>query len=272
MKYIVYKYTSPTKKSYIGYTDNEERRKGEHFKKELNFTDNTSFARAIRKYGFETLEYEVLYRFEDKQEALLKEIEMIKFYDSIESGYNIHTGGTSGRGPIHDDRVVEDVVYLLKNRQDLTLQQISDITGVSTALICDIKNGNKRNMEKIERRSYQNQIGEDNKAAKLTEELVKEIKNKLTAGTSRKEIQVEYNVSKTLIQQLATGQIWGHVESDYEYKKLVVNGNAKLTAETVKEIKRDQEGGMSLRETVEKYNISRSTVQQIRYGKTWKDV
>lgn len=272
MKYIVYKYTSPKKKSYIGITCDEVRRKNDHKQKEHEFHDTTPFARAIRKYGIGAFDYEVLESFDNPEEMQEREVHWIRFYDSINSGYNLLAGGQWGSVPVHSDRAIQDVVFMLKNRQDLTLQNISDITGISKALISDIKNGNKRNMEKIERRSYQNQIGESNKASKLTEELVKEIKNKLKAGISRKQIQQDYEISKSLVQQLATGEIWGHVESDYEYKKLEVNGNAKLTEEIVKEIKIDQENGMSLRQTVEKYNISRSTVQQIRYGRTWKDV
>lgn len=272
MKYIVYKYTSPKKKCYIGITFNEVARKQSHKQKEWDYEDTTPFSRAIKKYGFEAFEYEVLERFDNEEEMKEREIYWIKFYDSINSGYNLLEGGQWGSVPVHSERTVQDTIFLLKNRQDLTLQNIADMMGMSITLVSQIKNGTKRNEEKIKRRSYQNQVGEDNKAAKLTEKLVKEIKTKLTAGTKRSDIQKDYGISKTLVQQLATGQIWSHVESDYEYKKLEINGNAKLNAEIVRSIKIDQRDGMSLAETVKKYGISRSTVQQIRYGKTWKEV
>ena len=66
--------------------------------------------------------------------------------------------------------------------------------------------------------------------------------------------------------------MWKHVESEYVYKKKETNGNAKLTAEVVKELKQDLKNGMISRKVAEKYKISEATVNQIKYGKTWKNI
>ena len=58
-KGIIYKYTSPSGKHYIGKTINPKARKREHLcnSKVLK----TKFYSAVRKYGLESFEYEVLF-------------------------------------------------------------------------------------------------------------------------------------------------------------------------------------------------------------------
>lgn len=56
MKGIIYKYTSPSGKCYIGQTINEDRRKLQH--KRAAFNENHKeydkpFYRALRKYGWD---------------------------------------------------------------------------------------------------------------------------------------------------------------------------------------------------------------------------
>ena len=63
MKGIIYKYTSPSGKCYIGQTINEDRRKLQH--KRAAFNENHKeydkpFYRALRKYGWDSFEYEVV--------------------------------------------------------------------------------------------------------------------------------------------------------------------------------------------------------------------
>ena len=65
MKGIIYKYTSPSGKCYIGQTIQENRRKSQHRRRSaFNETDAAYFHPfhvAIRKYGWDSFVYEVLY-------------------------------------------------------------------------------------------------------------------------------------------------------------------------------------------------------------------
>lgn len=54
-------------------------------------------------------------------------------------------------------------------------------------------------------------VGEDNPAAKLTVEKVREIKQGLADGTSWQELSEDFGVSKGAIQQIASGRNWGWV-------------------------------------------------------------
>jgi hypothetical protein len=54
MKGIIYKYTSPSGKCYIGQTINEKERKNQHkrtYIKVENLKLDTAFYKSIRKYG-----------------------------------------------------------------------------------------------------------------------------------------------------------------------------------------------------------------------------
>lgn len=101
---IIYKYTSPSNKVYIGQTINEEKRKREHKDYSYSNRDNMPFHAAIRKYGFESFLYEVVYEgfFNTTEESTKKLNEMeqyfIKKYDSYNTGYNATKGGDSVRG------------------------------------------------------------------------------------------------------------------------------------------------------------------------------
>lgn len=103
---IIYKYTSPSGKCYIGQTMFPRRRQHDH-KNAAKNNDSRKFYRAIRKYGWDSFEYEVLYTiFEDdlqvRQDILnKKEIYYIQKYDSFRNGYNMTPGGDSYSGENH---------------------------------------------------------------------------------------------------------------------------------------------------------------------------
>lgn len=106
---IIYKYTSPSGKHYIGQTIDEKRRKQE-FLNINNKYGGYKIHNARTKYGPENFEYEVLYTIinEDYDELIqllnLKEQEYIKLYDSIENGYNNTFYGDVTTGLMNDSK------------------------------------------------------------------------------------------------------------------------------------------------------------------------
>lgn len=95
--YIVYKITfKTTKKSYIGYTNKGIlERMHTHTKKAAAGVD-THFYKALRLYGISDCVFETLFTSNNKEEALDKEKELIKQFDTIRNGYNIADGGVGG--------------------------------------------------------------------------------------------------------------------------------------------------------------------------------
>lgn len=107
MKGIIYKYTSPSGKCYIGQTIQENRRKSQHRRSAFNETDAAYFHPfhvAIRKYGWDSFVYEVLYTVINDDEIFVREelnkreIYYIGKFNSFEKGYNCTIGG-SGHQP-----------------------------------------------------------------------------------------------------------------------------------------------------------------------------
>ncbi len=92
-KYTLYKHTGPTGKVYIGITtQNPERRWREDGS---GYKNSKHLFNAIKKYGWEEFESEIIEINLSKDEAEEKEINLIKQYNSTnrELGYNIHLGG-----------------------------------------------------------------------------------------------------------------------------------------------------------------------------------
>lgn len=95
---VVYKYTSPSGKSYIGQTTNEVHRRRTWFCMKRRYAGAT-INRARAKYGPENFEYTVLFKkvftsFEEAKTELDKmEIHYIELYDTFKNGYNNTIGG-----------------------------------------------------------------------------------------------------------------------------------------------------------------------------------
>lgn len=90
--YRVYKHTFPNNKIYIGITSINPLKRwknGEGYRTQLVY-------RAIKKYGWDNIQHEIICEGLSKKEAEQKEIELIAEYKStnLEFGYNISLGGS----------------------------------------------------------------------------------------------------------------------------------------------------------------------------------
>ena len=93
---IIYKATNKTtKKEYVGLTKNElSNRKADHKRKAKSGKSTMAFHDAIRKYGFENFEWEIIDTATTLEELNEKEIYWIKKLNTlIPNGYNIEKGG-----------------------------------------------------------------------------------------------------------------------------------------------------------------------------------
>jgi len=99
---IIYKITNTiTKLSYIGYTKQSlDNRWKQHYKQALKESKNRKFYNAIRKYGIEVWETEIIDTADTPVEAKNKETTYIKEYNSYYAGYNSTFGGDGNNGII----------------------------------------------------------------------------------------------------------------------------------------------------------------------------
>lgn len=95
---IIYKYTSPSGKVYIGQTINEKRRRYSFYNLNRRYA-GPKIERARKKYGPKNFKYEVIFKvsshIQDEVREILnkKEKEYIQLFNSLNNGYNSSIGG-----------------------------------------------------------------------------------------------------------------------------------------------------------------------------------
>lgn len=95
---IIYKYTSPSGKVYIGQTMNEQQRRGSFLNPNRPYS-GPKINKAREKYGVDNFEYEIIFKVSSmiKEEVVQilnqKEQQYIKMFDSYYNGYNSTPGG-----------------------------------------------------------------------------------------------------------------------------------------------------------------------------------
>jgi len=131
--YVVYKHTSPSNKSYIGYTKNIDRRSGEHEKANGS---NPAFHNAVKLYGWDTIQTEILADNLTEIEAKSLEIYYIKKLDTlVPNGYNLTKGGDGNGAKYGKDNVRATAVRALNI---LTMEERSFDTINEAAEFCKI--------------------------------------------------------------------------------------------------------------------------------------
>lgn len=115
---VVYRYISPSGKSYIGQTKDEHKRR--LCFKPTKYYSGSRLDNAIKKYGIDSFTYEILYRneynsFEEATNDLNeKEKYYIAKYDSYRNGYNMTLGGEGVRGFRLEGEAKERMIIHLK--------------------------------------------------------------------------------------------------------------------------------------------------------------
>lgn len=128
----IYKITcNETGKCYIGQSINIENRWKQHLYESFNRQDDTKFHNAIRKYGKENFELEVLEECELNQEILdERERYWIEYYDSYEKGYNSTRGGQQGSCWRYNPEEIQKLW-----NDGLTTEEIADSLQCSSSLV-----------------------------------------------------------------------------------------------------------------------------------------
>ncbi len=96
---IIYKLTSPSGKSYIGRTNDFNRRMIEH-KSTAKNSPGWTLHKAINKYGWSNMKQEILMEVHPRESQDIEEF-LIKKYDTVKIGYNetyVGGGGSQWEG------------------------------------------------------------------------------------------------------------------------------------------------------------------------------
>ena len=189
---IIYKITNNiTNKVYVGQTIQKLKdRWYRHCSSKGNKGElNMHIKRSIIKYGKENFSISLLEEcnVEDLDE---RERYWIKFYNSYENGYNETIGGQDGRKPLKLKNDIQEVIDLYNSGKSLRLvAKTFNVDHATIKHILDLNNVSIR----------------DTRTYKLSQSDRQDIINKIKNGSSRKDIQNEYKISKSYLSQLING-------------------------------------------------------------------
>lgn len=100
--HVIYRHSSPSEKSYIGYTKHKDRRAEEHARSNGS---NPAFHNAVKLYGWDNIKTEILEEQLILSEAKELEKYYIKLFDTRKNGYNCTDGGDGNGAKVGKDNV-----------------------------------------------------------------------------------------------------------------------------------------------------------------------
>ena len=224
---IIYTYINKiNNKRYIGQTINPQQRKNAHKSDAFNSNSsdyNSILHQAFRKYGYENFTYEVLAQTDDIDALNLLEIFFIdKFNCQIPNGYNIEQGGKNSiKPPMTKENKMERIWDQAKLTEEEVIElRIAYKNNESPKKIYEMKY-----KDRLHYQSFMNiwtgkryglimpEIFEEKRHTKLTEEIVKQIReDRKNTGMSYEKLANKYNISKATISDVINFRTWKNVQ------------------------------------------------------------
>ncbi len=173
MIHYIYCYTNKiNNKQYVGQTNNIERRKKQHLQDSLHchqgheISYNLPFHSAIRKYGIDNFNLEILEIIETDNWDEVNELETkyIKEKNSLApNGYNLKAQGAANKGLNMSKLPMEQILSIMSDlRNGVEIKVIAEKNNLSRAYISDINNGRCCKISEIQQYPIQqNRITED---------------------------------------------------------------------------------------------------------------
>ena len=152
MIHYIYCYTNKiNNKKYIGQTNNIERRKKQHIQDSVychkghEISHNLPFHSAIRKYGIDNFEFEILEIIETEEWSEVNNLEskyINNFHTICPNGYNLQAQGQANKGLNKSklsEETIAEIISKLKNKE--LISNIAEQYQLSRSYISDINNG-----------------------------------------------------------------------------------------------------------------------------------
>lgn len=211
INYVVYKITNiVTKRCYIGVDSYFPKRIKQHQNLLLkNKHKNKYLQSSYNKHGKDNFTFELLEQCNTREEMLGKEKEFIKYFNSLENGYNHTEGGEGSFGYIHSE---EAISKMSSWKRVFTKEWIENI---SKGTIGIPKN---KGIKRINHPNYSNWLGgEKHPVAIFKQEDINNIRKYYTEGKTLKELAIMFNTSNTYIWSIVNNYFWK--DDNYEKSK-----------------------------------------------------
>lgn len=194
-EYSVYMHTTPNSKRYIGITCQDTKKRWGNGN---NYSKQTYFSNAIKKFGWNNIKHEILYTALTKEEAEQKERELIAFYNSADRkyGYNIDLGGKSKGRCSEETRKKISEIRKGKKPSEHMLQRAKE---VNTGKICSEETRRKISLAQIGKVvsiETRTKISNSHKGKKLSDEHRRSISNKVKQSWTAERRQRMSEISK----------------------------------------------------------------------------
>lgn len=188
---------------YVGQTCNISERRKQHERDEpfnnLRAEYNYPLSRAIRKYGVEAFEFEILENELSLEEANMREDYWIEYYNTIINGYNQQRGGNN-RIKLSDAQI-EEIRNKIANTK-MPYSEICEEYGCSGGFLTAINKG-----ESYPSSKYSYPLRATKNGKHLSDEALKDIIEKLKDKTlTLAQIAKEYGVSQNVIVRINQGE------------------------------------------------------------------
>ncbi len=285
---IIYVYTSPSGKKYVGQTWCEQRRKQDH--KYAN-GKSAAFHSAIKKYGIDSFSYEVLHQFIETQKSMneLESMEIKRLNTIYPFGYNLTSGGEGGFHHEISRKKMRDSWEKDREKRRAKAKEFANTPAQKKILRRNAIN-NAKNPEILKKKSESLKIAfasddvrKYRSEQRKAEWLDPSIRARRIEGIKRAQNTDEYKLNLSL----KTAERWKNQE--YREKMIRLNSGKKrpqhaIDATRLKRIVKVEcvETGEifeSIKIAAEFYNISHSCIscalsgkQKTAAGKTWRKV
>ena len=201
--YSIYKATCiTTNKCYIGFDSNWPRRKRLH-KWGSQKDNNIKFYNAIKKYGWDNFEWEVIYRSKDGEHCLnVMEQYFINEYDSMNNGLNTSSGGS--RGPIlfGESNGMFGKTHSDKVKKDSSDRAKKTFTGKSYEDLYGIQKSNELKNKRSEKGKLKDNSGNNNPRFDKKEYLFYNIKTGVCVKSTRYDFYNTYEINRGGVSEM----------------------------------------------------------------------
>lgn len=155
-KVFIYCYTNLiNNKKYIGQTNDIKRRKKQHIQDSIHNHNearyNQVFHQAIRKYGIDNFQFEILEECKDRNSANKQENYWINKLNSMTpNGYNNSEGKLVGVRKYESKISPDNLKLLIQDLQNgVKIRDISKKYGISYSYVSDINNGSRLKQDNL---------------------------------------------------------------------------------------------------------------------------
>ena len=283
--YYIYKFTNKKNgKTYIGQTNNIQKRKNGHKSESFNKCSagyNLPFHAAIRKYGWENFNFEILEEIPDEESQNYvdeREIFFIQYYHSLkdENGYNIALGGQGQRRkPLtYEEKLnlsklfTKEEIIDIQNRL-MNDEEYDDIEKIyapklKRTFLVNINTGTNFFNEEFDYPLKKNA------RSRFSQKEIRAIKDRIIQGEKYKDIQKDYGIkSAGFLSMINTGKYFYSDEDTYPLCDK--SGNKAKNEIWIQGIIKDiLETKLSLMDIAKKWNKSYATVKNINSGRSHK--